>query len=173
MPDPQFVLITGCTNGGIGAAFARSFHRRGFHIFATARSVKNMSELKSLERVTLLPLDVTSSSSIQAAVDQITNITGGKLHYLVNNSGVSYVMPTLDTDIDEARKMFDVNLWGVLAMTQAFFPLIRDAKGCIMNMGSITGVLNTPWWSEFSSPVLYCLMIDRVFEVCTRLQNPP
>ncbi|KIA75669.1 oxidoreductase [Aspergillus ustus] len=151
MSDPQFVLITGCTDGGIGAAFARSFYRRGFHVFGTARSIEKMSQLKSIERITLLPLDVTSSSSIQAAVEQITPITGGKLHYLVNNSGVSYVMPALDTDVDEARKMFDVNLLGVLAITQAFFPLVRESRGCIMNMGSITGVLNAPWGSLYAA----------------------
>lgn len=124
-----------------------SFHRRGFHVIATARSVEKMSDLKSLKNVTLLCLDVTSSKSIQTALEEVTKITEGSLHYLVNNSGVSYVMPTLDTDIEEARKMFDVNLWGVLAMTQAFHELLCKAKGCVVNMGSITGFLNTPYWS--------------------------
>lgn len=156
MSDRQYVLITGCTDGGIGSAFAQSFHRRGFYVFATARLVEKMTLLKSLENVTLLPLDVTSSSGIQETLDIVTKITGGKLHYLINNSGVSYVMPGLDTDIEEARKMFDVNLWGALAMIQAFHPLVSAAKGCVINMGSITGLLNTPWWSK-SNPSNFCL----------------
>ncbi|KAB8206624.1 hypothetical protein BDV34DRAFT_193607 [Aspergillus parasiticus] len=57
MPDPDFVLITGCTDSGIGSAFALSFYRRGYHVFAIARSVDKMSQLKLLDRVTLLPLD--------------------------------------------------------------------------------------------------------------------
>lgn len=172
MSNPQFVLITGCTDGGIGSAFALAFHRRGFHVFATARSVEKMSRLQDLEKMTLLPLDVTSTISIQATLDNVTKIAEGKLHYLINNSGVSYVRPMLDTDIEEARQMFDVNLWGVLAMTQAFFPLLRNAKGCVVNMGSITGVLNTPYWSKLSFSDV-TKQTDGTFEACMLRQKQP
>ncbi|KAJ5371337.1 Short-chain dehydrogenase/reductase SDR [Penicillium cataractarum] len=151
MSAPQYVLITGCSDGGIGASLALAFQRRGFHVIATARSVKRMSTLESVANVTLLPLDVTSPTSMQDALKKTVTVTGGKLHYLVNNSGVSYVMPTLDTSIEEAKKMFDVNLWGVLAMTQAFNPLLIKAQGCVVNIASMTAYLNAPYWSLYAA----------------------
>ena len=141
------VLITGCSEGGIGSALVESFHNRGLHVFATARSLPKMIHLKKLPRVTLLSLDVTSSSDIAAAVEAVKAETGGTLDFLVNNSGIAYVMPTLDAPIGEAKRIFDTNLWGVLAVTQAFAPFLIAAKGSIVNLSSISGYVNAPWMS--------------------------
>ena len=98
------VLITGCSSGGIGHGLALEFARRGFHVFATARSQSKMADLKELPNVTLLALDVISYSSIAEAVAGVKRQTGGTLDYLVNNSGAQYVMPMLDVDISKSNE---------------------------------------------------------------------
>lgn len=147
----QSVLITGCSAGGIGAALAETFHERGLHVFATARSMSKMAHLEKLPNVTFLELDVTDSKSIESAVEIVTSKTGGKLNYLINNSGQSLVMPALDTNIEDAKKLFDVNLWGMVAVTQAFSPLIVATKGTIVNVASLAAFFRSPWLS--SSPL--------------------
>jgi NAD(P)-dependent dehydrogenase (short-subunit alcohol dehydrogenase family) len=82
----QSVLITGCSAGGIGDHLAREFHARGFRVFASARDLTKLEKLKQLG-VNTLPLDVTSAESIQAAAQEIGNVTGGTLDILINNSG--------------------------------------------------------------------------------------
>ncbi len=145
------VLITGCSAGGIGSALAESFQKHNLQVFATARSLSKMSHLKKLPNVTLLALDVTSASDIAKAVESVKSKTGGTLDYLVNNSGAQYACPTLDVDITRAKAMFDVNFWGVLAVTQAFAPLLIAAKGTLVTIGSINAVLNVPWMSVYSA----------------------
>lgn len=81
------VLITGCSEGGIGDALAKEFHTKGLRVFATARNLKSIAHLKDVGMETL-PLDVTSSSSIAEAVKSVEAATGGSLDFLVNNSGV-------------------------------------------------------------------------------------
>ena len=142
------VLITGCSKGGIGFALAESFQRRGFRVFASARTLSKMSPLEDLPMVTLLTIDVTSSSSIAAAVKAIETETGGELHCLINNAGYLYVMPALDIDMAEAKRVFDVNLWGALAMIKAFGPFLAATKGSIINISSVSGCIGTPWMSR-------------------------
>jgi hypothetical protein len=107
------VLVTGCSNGGIGSALARSFSLRpGLHVYASTRDISKMSDLRALNNITLVSLDVTSTGSIQAAVEAIKGATGSKLDVLVNNAGCGYTMPYLDTDVKTAKNLFDVNVWG-------------------------------------------------------------
>lgn len=146
------VLITGCSQGGIGFALAKSFQRQGFHVFASARSVSSMSPLEALPDVTLLTIDVTSPSSIAAAVKAIDVKTGGHLDCLVNNAGCYFTMPALDVDITEARKVFDVNFWGVIEMIKACAPLLMASKGSIVNISSVAGYISTPWISIVPIP---------------------
>lgn len=145
------VLITGCSDGGIGSALAVAFQARGLKVFATTRSNDKMQCLKPIENIFLLPLEVTSPSSIASAVDTVKNANNRRLDYLVNNAGLFYVAPVLDTDIENAKRVFDVNVWGMLAVTQAFAPLIIAAKGCIVNIGSVTGTMHSPYLGMFYS----------------------
>lgn len=80
------VLITGTSEGGIGDALAKSFHKKGLRVFATARSLKKVQHLKELG-LEVLPLDVTDADSIRKAVESVKAATGGTLDILVNNSG--------------------------------------------------------------------------------------
>lgn len=147
MPPPT-VLITGCSEGGIGSALAHAFQQRGHHVFATARNPEKMTSLQNLPNVTLLPLDVTSTSQIKAAVDAVGKATGGTLDYLVNNAGHNHFRPILDEDLEETRALFETNVWGPLAVMQAFSKMVIKAKGCAVFVTSIAGYGNSPWMGK-------------------------
>lgn len=139
------VLITGCSAGGIGFALAEAFQKRNLRVFATARDVSKMSQLENLPNVTLLTLDPTSEGSVRAAFEIVKVQTGGTLDYLVNNAGQTIIMPTLDFDIETAKKMYEINVWGMLRVTQIFAPCVIAARGSIVNISSIAPFVNTPW----------------------------
>jgi NAD(P)-dependent dehydrogenase (short-subunit alcohol dehydrogenase family) len=165
------VLVTGCTAGGIGAALCHEFQRRGLHVFATARTPSKVGDLQKLSNVTVLALDVTSASSIAEAAKAVESKTGGRLKYLVNNSGLQYVMPTLDLDIEEAKRMYDVNVWGVIAMVQAFAPLVIAAKGSIVNIASIAGHLYPPYMGIWPARYAINVALTRGNRSLRRLQS--
>ncbi|KAF7947641.1 hypothetical protein EAE96_008723 [Botrytis aclada] len=144
------VLITGCSEGGIGDALAKSFHRQGLRVFATARNLAKVEHLKKLG-LDILPLDATDAISIKTAVDAVHSKTGGKLDFLVNNSGAGYAMPLLDTEVSVAQKMFDINVFALVAVTQAFSPLLISSKGTVINIGSIAGVSPGYWQGYYNA----------------------
>lgn len=148
MSQQKTVLITGCSDGGIGSALAKAFQSHGLRVFATARTVSKMTSLENLPSVTLLSLDVTSSASINAAVDAVTKQTNGTLDYLINNAAINQYSPALDIDIGEAKKMFDTNYWGALEVTQKFAPLLLAKKGTIVSISSISAHANIPYCSK-------------------------
>ncbi|KAB5535301.1 short-chain dehydrogenase [Coniochaeta sp. 2T2.1] len=126
MPSkPLHVLITGCSPGGTGAALALNLHQAGHHVFATARDPTKLSALAK-QGIETVVLDITSSSSISSAVAAISSLlpTGEGLNMLINNAGGNYTMPIADASPDQGRKLFDINVWAQLAVTQAFLPLL-------------------------------------------------
>lgn len=146
------VLITGCSQGGIGASLVRAFHARGYHVFATLRN-KSKADPFFLQSddISVVDLEITSSESIKACADYVAQRTGGRLDVLVNNAGNGLCGPLLDTDIDEAKKVYDLNVWGVLAMTQAFASMLVKAKGVVLNISSVAACF-TFAWSGMSLP---------------------
>ncbi|XDG09184.1 hypothetical protein ABKA04_008799 [Annulohypoxylon sp. FPYF3050] len=147
----KFVLITGCSSGGIGAGLAEVFREKGYHVFATIRNPSKLPPtLSKVSNVTPLTLDVLSSESIAAAVKAVSQETGGRLDVLVNNSGQNFIMPALDVDLDKARKLFDLNFFAPLAMIQAFTPLLIEARGCIVNHSSAAGYVPMPFASIYN-----------------------
>ena len=118
------------------------------HVFATARDPARMSHLVDIPNVTLLTLDPTSAASVESAVRVVEAQTGGTLDVLVNNAGQMITMPILDTNLETAKSMFEINIWGMLRVTQAFAPLVIAAKGTIVNISSVAARLNTPWIGE-------------------------
>lgn len=145
------VLITGCTPGGIGYALAREFDARGLHVFATARHKKALGVLKSLDGIEALPLEVTSPESISQLKDYISKRTGGSLDYLVNNAGRNYTIPALDLDFSEVEDCFNTNVISVMRMCQAFGPLLIQAKGTIVNIGSAAANLPYVFGSVYNA----------------------
>jgi hypothetical protein len=149
MTSKQSVLITGCSNGGIGSVLALQFQQRGFHVFVTARDPSKVSELSALSDVTVLTLDVVKSDDIKAAVDAVAKQTNGTLDYLISNAGRNHFMPILDEDPQAIKNVFDINLLGPIALTQAFAPLLIKAKGMIVYITSISGYLNIPFMGMY------------------------
>lgn len=146
-------LITGCSEGGIGHALALEFSRRGVHVFATARTPSKMASLRDMPNITVLSMDVTSQASIDAALMAISTFKvgmEGMLDYLVNNAGGQVVMPVLDLDMKVARKMYEVNFWGILSVIKTFAPLVMKAKGTIANLSSIGASLYMPYLGKYS-----------------------
>ncbi|KAK3701342.1 hypothetical protein LTR37_015564 [Vermiconidia calcicola] len=140
------VLITGCSEGGMGAALAREFHNAGLHVYATARDVSKMKSLEALG-IETLPLDIQSDPSIEACAKQIS-----RLDILINNAGGQMTMPIADLSILEAKKLFDLNVWGHIAMTQAFLPLLlKSPKAIIANHTSVGAGMAIPWQSIYNT----------------------
>lgn len=144
---PKTVLITGCSEGGLGAALAKAFQEQGFHVFATLRNPAKAGSLVGEHgtNIDVLPLDTTSKKSIDACLETVREKTGGKLDILVNNAGIGATMPLLHMPIDEAKAIYEVNVWGTLSLVQAFSTLLLEAKGTIMNICSIVGAANVAW----------------------------
>jgi NAD(P)-dependent dehydrogenase (short-subunit alcohol dehydrogenase family) len=87
-------------------------------------------------------VDVTSTTSISAAVQAVTQLTGGRLDILVNNARYGYMMPLLDADIAKVKANVEINIFDILTATQSFFPLLRAAGGMVVNQASIAGLSN-------------------------------
>ncbi|KAJ9485201.1 hypothetical protein VN97_g8155 [Penicillium thymicola] len=144
------VLITGCSEGGLGAALARCFQKQGFHVFATVRDPQKAASLQD-EHIEVLPLEVTSKKSIGACAQVVHSKTGGTLDVLVNNAGSMLMGPLLDVSVEDSRRVFEVNVWGVLATTQQFAPMLVKAKGTILNICSIAGAVRMAWQGIYNS----------------------
>ncbi len=142
------VLITGCSAGGIGWAMAKVFHERGYYVFATLRDLTKAEGLAELSDVEILELDVTVLETISRCRETVTKRTGGKLDVLINNAGAEFFCPLLDTDITEAKKLYDINVWGPVAMVQAFAPLLIKAMGIVSIHSSIAAALPMVWAGE-------------------------
>lgn len=153
MAPHETVLITGCSDGGIGSALAVEFQRRGYHVFATARDASRMSKLKGLSGVTQLSLDVVKPDDIRAAVAAVES-SGGTLNYLISNAGRNHFMPVLDEDPQAIRDLFEINLIGPVTLTQAFAPLLIKAKGMAVYITSISGYLSIPYMGRLISSKL-------------------
>lgn len=139
------VLVTGCSAGGIGGAIALNLATSGHHVFATARNTAKIApELSSLPNVTVIQMDVTSSASVTEAAKIVTE-SGRGLDALVNNAGGGYGAPILDMDIDKAKRLHEVNVWGVVRCVKAFSDLLIESRGRIVNMSSVGAVVNMPW----------------------------
>jgi len=144
------VLITGSSEGGIGDALAKEFHNKGLRVFATARNLAKVQHLKD-KGIEVLRLDVVDDASIKEVVEDIKTRTGGTLDFLVNNSGGGYNLPMLDTSVEDARKLFDLNVFALVAVTQAFAPLLIASKGTVINIGSVAGVAPMPWQGYYNA----------------------
>ncbi|KAK6066088.1 short chain dehydrogenase [Seiridium cupressi] len=145
------VLITGCSHGGLGAAMAKAYNAKGFRVFATLRNLAKKGSLCGIEGIEFLELEVTSQKSICQCAKAVDILTGGSLDILVNNAGNPTAMPLLDTSIDDAKRILDINVWTTLAMTQAFVPMLVKAKGIVCNVSSVSAKLFFAWTGIYNS----------------------
>lgn len=142
------VLVTGATDG-LGRATAILLGERGYRVFAAGRSAERRAALDEFARGKKLPLevlemDVTSDPSIDAAVAEIER-RAGPVAALVNNAGIGIGAAMEEISIDDLRKQFETNLFGVLRVTQRVLPeMRRRRRGRIVNMSSVAGKIAGP-----------------------------
>lgn len=143
MPDKKrIVLITGCSSG-IGMALARAFHAHGDTVYATARRLESISALSDMGMKTLA-LDVLQP----AQFDQVISTIGkeqGRLDILVNNAGYAAIGPLAEMPMTQLRREFETNVLAPMALIQSARYLLRSAKGCVIQIGSVSATLTTPF----------------------------
>lgn len=147
------VVITGASTG-IGRATALHLDKLGFRVFAGVRRAADGESLRgeASERLTPVLIDVTDGASIDAALKEVTAaLSGGGLAGLVNNAGIVMSGPVEYTSMDDWRRQFEVNFFGFLAVTQAFLPLVRKARGRIVNISSIGGRVASPYVGPYAA----------------------
>jgi NAD(P)-dependent dehydrogenase (short-subunit alcohol dehydrogenase family) len=147
------VLITG-TSTGIGKATALYLDRLGFKVFATVHKERDVDMLRSKgsERLNPILLDVTDEGTIALAKEKVTRAVGDLgLAGLVNNAGVGFASPLEFVPLDELRRLFEVNVFGLLAVTQSFLPLLRQAQGRIVNISSAASIFVAPFHGPYAA----------------------
>lgn len=149
------VLITGATDG-LGRAAAILFAQRGYRVFAAGRSPEKRAELDVLAHRRRLPLeslelDVCDDSSVQRATAGIFARVHA-LDVLVNNAGVAYVACFEDMSMEDWRRQFEINFFGLIRVTQAVLPHMRERRsGRILMMSSVSGLVTPPAQAAYSA----------------------
>ncbi len=140
------MVITGASTG-IGAACATHLRGLGFRIFGGVRKPEDAERLRSAGAEPLT-IDVTDADSIRSAASQLGD---APLAGLVNNAGVAVAGPVEFVPIEELRHQLEVNVIGQVAVTQAFLPALRRARGRVVNIGSIGGRVALPLLSPYAA----------------------
>jgi len=145
--QPQPVaIVTGATTG-IGAATARALHAAGYRVFGTYRKLP----ATKMPGVDYVACDVTNDLAVDAAAREVL-AKAGRIDLLVNNAGVGLVGAAEESSIDQAKSMFDVNLFGAIRMTKAVLPSMRQQRsGRIVNISSVLGLIPSPFSALYAS----------------------
>lgn len=149
VPYKKTVVITGAS-GGIGRASVSRMVQSGWHVFATVRKTQDADQLRSDFGTSVTPasMDVTNQSSVSGAAEQISSLLGNSgLDGLVNVAGVGKVRPVEYTTQDDLQEIFNINVFGQIAVTRAFLPLLRSARGRIVNISSVGAHIAIPFGS--------------------------
>ncbi|MDH0729059.1 SDR family oxidoreductase [Pseudomonas sichuanensis] len=136
------VLITGCSSG-IGRALADAFRDAGHEVWATARKLDDVDTLLAAG-FAARQLDVNDSEALTRLADELEDRHGG-LDILINNAGYGAMGPLLDGGVEAMRQQFETNVFALVGVTRALFPLLRRSRGLVVNIGSVSGVLVTPF----------------------------
>jgi NAD(P)-dependent dehydrogenase (short-subunit alcohol dehydrogenase family) len=148
MPATGTVVITGASTG-IGRASALRLARAGFDVLAGVRREEDGAALRADNgRIEPVLVDVTDAGQIAALAERVGR---APLAGLVNNAGIAVAGPLEGVPLDEIRRQYEVNVFGLLAVTQALLERIRAGRGRIVNVGSIGGRINTPFVGPYSS----------------------
>ena len=143
----SIALVTGASSG-IGEATAQRLAAAGYKVYGTSRRGAQPGK----QSFAMLPLDVTSDASVEAAVSELIRLEG-RIDLLVNNAGFS-VAPAgaEESSIEQARSIFDTNFFGIVRMTRAVVPhMRRKGSGRIINIGSVFGFLPMPYMALYAA----------------------
>ncbi|EJT98307.1 NADP-binding protein [Dacryopinax primogenitus] len=144
------VLITGCSEGGIGYALCEEFAPHAEVVYATARRLEAMTTFKH-DNIRTLEMDVCIPKSIEAAVREVIEKCG-RLDIVVSNAGVGAFGPILDVSVDWARAAFDTNYFGSHRLAQAVLPhMFQRKSGKFILVGSIGGLVPVPWNGTYAA----------------------
>jgi len=141
--EPPVWFITGCSTG-IGLELAKQAIEHGFRTVITARDPSRLEAYGATDKALVLKLDVTQPDEVAAAINA-TEARFGHIDVLVNNAGIGYFAAVEESEEDEVRKMFDVNVFGTGRMLWAVLPGMRKRRsGCIVNISSLAGLRGFP-----------------------------
>ena len=149
------VLITGATDG-LGKAAALLLAQHGYRVFAAGRSVekrRQLDELARQQRLSLetLDMDVCDDVSVKEGVAAVIS-KAGSVDVLINNAGIIYVSTVEDTRMEDWRRQFETNFFGVVRVTQAVLPYMRTRRsGRILMVSSVSGIITPPTHGPYSS----------------------
>ena len=139
-------MVTGATTG-IGEATARALHAHGYRVFGTYRK----APATKIAGVDYVPCDVTSDQAVATAVREV-HVKAGRIDLLVNNAGVGLVGAAEESSLEQVKSIFDVNLFGVIRMTKAVLPVMRQQRsGRIVNISSVMGLIPSPFMALYAS----------------------
>src|SRR5437867_3977374 len=139
-------IVTGAS-GGIGEATARALHAAGYRVFGTSRRPPATRS----PGIEYLACDVTSDESVKAAVSEVLS-KAGRIDLLVNNAGVGLVGGAEESSLEQAKSLFDVNLFGVIRLTKAVLPAMRQqGSGRIVNISSVMGLIPAPFMALYAA----------------------
>ncbi|HBO3045225.1 TPA: SDR family oxidoreductase [Pseudomonas aeruginosa] len=135
-------FVTGCSSG-IGRALADAFQRAGYRVWASARKEDDVRALAEAG-FQAVQLDVNDAAALARLAEEL-EVEAAGLDVLVNNAGYGAMGPLLDGGVEAMRRQFETNVFAVVGVTRALFPLLRRKSGLVVNVGSVSGVLVTPF----------------------------
>jgi NAD(P)-dependent dehydrogenase (short-subunit alcohol dehydrogenase family) len=143
----RVALVTGASSG-IGEAAARALAQAGLTVYGTSRKA---TAGERRHGVTFLPLDITDDASVTNAVREVLD-RSGRIDVLVNNAGLGVAGAAEESSIDQARALFETNLFGLIRTTRAVLPHMREqGGGRIVNVSSVLGFIPAPFMALYSS----------------------
>jgi NAD(P)-dependent dehydrogenase (short-subunit alcohol dehydrogenase family) len=144
--DMGVALVTGASSG-IGRATAGALARAGYRVFGTSRK----AAAANADGITMLVCDVTDDASVQGTVAEVLK-QAGRIDLLVNNAGIGLLGGAEESSTAQAKALFDVNVFGVMRVTNAVLPAMRArGRGRIINMSSILGLIPSPYNALYAS----------------------
>ena len=142
------VLVTG-SNSGLGLKMTQQLSQNGFYVYAGVLHKNEMAVMNKMANVTAVQFDVRKQTEVDAAVEFV-KLQGRGLYGLINNAGINVFGPLLEVPIEQLHYQMEVNVYGVVRVTQAFAPLIIESKGRIVTTGSVAGIVTPPIFGAYS-----------------------
>ncbi|MDH3389586.1 MAG: SDR family NAD(P)-dependent oxidoreductase, partial [Gammaproteobacteria bacterium] len=148
--EQRSVLVTGCSSG-IGECVAQGLHARGYRVFASVRNADDRAALQQAG-IECLVLDYADSASIQSAVEQVLEQTGGRLYALFNNGAYGQPGACEDLSREAMRQQFETNVFGWMELTNRLIPVMRaQGYGRIIQNSSILGFVAMPMRGAYNA----------------------
>jgi NAD(P)-dependent dehydrogenase (short-subunit alcohol dehydrogenase family) len=145
MSEKKVALVTGASSG-FGELIANRLAQNGYRVFGTSRK-----EIGPVGNIEMLVLDVLSDPSTKSCIETVLSRTN-RIDLLVNNAGQSHVSVVEETSTETAREILEVNFWGIVRITTAVLPLMRQQRsGHIINISSLAGLIGPPGQAYYAA----------------------